>query len=147
MILFYYFGLIINTFCGFGSVLYKYVVNPISFLTFLYRHLKLSRALVSYVIVVHLMRWQTIFYDFRFKWTATTAIGIHPTEARLSHLVNFKNAIWTWGHFWRTICNKIMFKTWKNTTEMYGMSQTAFRPSCMNQASVFEWHWRFKGGR
>ena len=30
---------------------------------------------------------------------------------------------------------------------MYGMLQTAFRPSCMNQASVFEWHNRFKEGR
>ena len=27
------------------------------------------------------------------------------------------------------------------------MLQTAFRPFCMNQASVFEWHKRFKGGR
>ena len=27
------------------------------------------------------------------------------------------------------------------------MLQTAFRPSCMNQASVFEWHKRFKKGR
>ena len=27
------------------------------------------------------------------------------------------------------------------------MLQTAFRPSCMNQASVFEWHERFKEGR
>ena len=40
------------------------------------------------------MRWLTNFYDFRFKWTATTAIGIHPTKAWLSQLVNFKNAIW-----------------------------------------------------
>ena len=32
-------------------------------------------------------------------------------------------------------------------TEMYGMLQTAFRPSCMNRASVFEWHKRFKEGR
>ena len=30
---------------------------------------------------------------------------------------------------------------------MYGMLQTAFRPSCMNQASVFVWHKRFKEGR
>ena len=35
------------------------------------------------------------FYDFRFKWTVTVAIGIHPTKAWLSQLVNFKNAIWT----------------------------------------------------
>ena len=30
---------------------------------------------------------------------------------------------------------------------MYGVLQTAFRPSCMNWASVFEWHKRFKEGR
>ena len=59
------------------------------------------------------MRWLTNFYDFTFKWTATTAIGIHPLKAWLSQLVNFKNAIWTSGHFRRTICNKILFWTWK----------------------------------
>ena len=52
------------------------------------------------------MRWQINFYDFRFKWTATAAIGIHPTKAWLSQSVNFKNAISTWGHFRRTICKK-----------------------------------------
>ena len=36
------------------------------------------------------------------------------------------------------------FKLGKNATETYGMLQTAFRPSCMNRASVFEWHKRFK---
>ena len=41
------------------------------------------------------MRWLTNFYDYRFKWTATTGIGIHPTKAWLSQLGNFKNAIWT----------------------------------------------------
>ena len=30
---------------------------------------------------------------------------------------------------------------------MYGMLQIAFRPSCMNRASVFEWHKRFKEDR
>ena len=30
-------------------------------------------------------------------------------KAWLSQLVNFRNAIWTWGHFTRTICNKIQF--------------------------------------
>ena len=34
-----------------------------------------------------------------------------------------------------------------DATETYGMLQTAFRPSCMNRASVFEWHKRFKEGR
>ena len=35
----------------------------------------------------------------------------------------------------------------KNATETYGMLQTAFGPSCMNRASVFEWHKRFKEAR
>ena len=41
---------------------------------------------------------------------------------------------------------KLCFKLGKNATEMYGMLQTAFQPSCMNWASVFEWHKRFKEG-
>ena len=51
------------------------------------------------------MRWLTNFYIFRFKWTATAANGIHPTKAWLSQLVNFKNAIWTWGHFRNSVLN------------------------------------------
>ena len=42
---------------------------------------------------------------------------------------------------------KFCFKLGKNATEMYGMLQTAFGASCMNQASVFEWHKRFKEAR
>ena len=42
---------------------------------------------------------------------------------------------------------KFCFKLGKNATETYGMLQFAFRPSCMNRASVFQWHRRFKEGR
>ena len=42
---------------------------------------------------------------------------------------------------------KLCFKLGKNVTETYGMLQTAFGASCMNRASVFEWHKRFKEGR
>ena len=42
---------------------------------------------------------------------------------------------------------KFCFKLGKNATETYGMLQTAFGPSCMNRASVFEWHKRSKEGR
>ena len=43
---------------------------------------------------------------------------------------------------------KFTFKLGKNAaTETYGMLQNAFRSSCMNRASVFEWHKRFKDGR
>ena len=41
---------------------------------------------------------------------------------------------------------KFCFKLGKNATETYGMLQIAFRSSCMNRASVFEWHKRFKKG-
>ena len=59
------------------------------------------------------MRWQTNFYDFRFKSTATAGIGIHHTKAWLSQLGNFRNAIWTWGHFRRMICNEIVLNSEK----------------------------------
>ena len=42
---------------------------------------------------------------------------------------------------------KFCFKLGKNVTETYGMLQTAFGPSCLNRASVFEWRKRFKEGR
>ena len=42
---------------------------------------------------------------------------------------------------------KLCFKLGKNATETYGMLHAAFQPSCMNRASVFEWHNRFKEGR
>ena len=43
---------------------------------------------------------------------------------------------------------KFCFKLGKKATETYGMLQISFRPpSCMNRASAFEWHKRFKEGR
>ena len=42
---------------------------------------------------------------------------------------------------------KFCFKHGKNARETYGILQTAFGPSCMNRASVFELHKRFKEGR
>ena len=42
---------------------------------------------------------------------------------------------------------KFCFKLGKNASETYGMLQTAFGASCMNRASVFEWHKRFKEAR
>ena len=42
---------------------------------------------------------------------------------------------------------KFCFKLGKSATETYRMLQTAFGASCMNRASVFEWHKRFKEAR
>ena len=41
---------------------------------------------------------------------------------------------------------KLCFKLGKNAIETYGVLQTAFEASCINQASVFESHKRFKEG-
>ena len=42
---------------------------------------------------------------------------------------------------------KFCFKLGNNATKTYGMLQTASGASCMNRASVFELHKRFKEGR
>ena len=42
---------------------------------------------------------------------------------------------------------KFYLKLGKNATETYGMLQTAFRPTCMNRAWVFEWYKRLKEAR
>ena len=42
---------------------------------------------------------------------------------------------------------KFCVKLGKNATETYGMLQNDFGASCMNRASVFEWHKRFKEGK
>ena len=48
---------------------------------------------------------------------------------------------------WEQYAIKLSFELGKNATETYGMLQTAFGTSCMNRASVSEWHKRFKEGR
>ena len=90
-----------------------------------------------------------LLYIFWDDWPISMISGSNEQlqqqlEYTLLKLVNFKSAIW---HFRRTIYNKILFETRENATETYGMLQTAFGASCMNRASIFEWHKRFKEGR
>ena len=42
---------------------------------------------------------------------------------------------------------KLCFKLGKKATETHGILQSGFGQSCMNRASVFEWHRRFKEAR
>ena len=42
---------------------------------------------------------------------------------------------------------KLCFKLGKNAATNVWNASDSFRPSCMNRASVFEWHKRFKEGR
>ena len=81
----------------------------------------------------------TNFYDFSFKWTATVAIEIHPTKAWLSLLVNFKNVIWTWGHFRRTICNKILFWTWKKWCHRNVWNASDCFSTILHESSISLW--------
>ena len=70
--------------------------------------------------------WPT-FYDFSFKSTAKAASGIHPTKTWLSQLVNFKNAIWTWWHFRRTICYDRRWMIGRSGETRSGISMLAAR--------------------
>ena len=72
------------------------------------------------------MRWPTKFYDFRFKWTATAAIGIPLLKPDChcwwiskmqSDTLEERYAI------------KFCFKLGKHATETYGMLQTAYGAS------------------
>ena len=89
------------------------------------------------------MRWLTNFYDFTFKSTATAGIGIHPKTDCHSWWISKMQS----GRDEERYAIKSCFKLGKNATETYGMLQTVFGPSCMNRASVFEWHNRFNEGR
>ena len=51
------------------------------------------------------------------------------------------------GHEEERYAIKFCFKLGKKATETYGMLQTSFGASCINRASVFEWHKRVKEGR
>ena len=94
---------------------------------------------IQYVIAIHLMRWLTNFYDFRFKWTPTAGIGIHLTDCHSWRVLKMQSDTLE-GRYAIKLC----FKLGKNATETYKMLQTVSGASCMNRASVFEWHKRFK---
>ena len=103
---------------------------------------------IQYVITIHLMWWLTNFYDFRFEWTATAAIGIHPTKPDSHSWWISKMQSGRQDTLEKRYAIKLCFKLGNNAaTETHGMLQTAFEPSCRNRASVFERHKRFKEGR
>ena len=87
------------------------------------------------------------FYDFRFKWTATEGIGIHPTKDWLSQLVNFKNAIWTWRHLRKRYAIKFCFKLGKMPEKRIECFRLLLEHLAWIEHQVFEWHKRFKEGR
>ena len=65
----------------------------------------------------------------------------------MSQLINFKMQSGRGDTLKERYTIKLCFKRGKKATETYGILQAAFGTSCMNRASVFEWHKRFKEGR
>ena len=111
-------------------------MGQISFQTFLYRHLKFSM-LSLYIL-----------------WDGWPIFMISGSNEQLQQQLEYtllKPDYHSWWfskmHPGREDTLKFCFQLGKNATETYGMLQAAFRPSCMNRASVFEWHKRFKKGR
>ena len=81
----------------FSAKIIKYEEHTISFQTFLVWALKIIVESRTFRMLLLYILWDDRnFYDFRFKGTATAAIGIHPTKAWLPQLVNFKIKSDTW---------------------------------------------------
>ena len=116
-----------------------YMMYSIRFQTFLYRHLKFSILLL---------------YSL---WDDWPIFMISPSNEQLQQQLEYTilkpdcHSLWISKMQSDTLeeryAIKFCFELEKNATETYGMHQTAFRPSCMNQASVSECHKRFKEGR
>ena len=102
---------------------------------------------IQYLIAIHLMRWLTNFYDFSFKWTTTAKLEYTQLKPDCRSWWISKMQSGRDDTLEERYAIKFYFKLGKNATETHGVLQTAFGASCMNRASVFEWHKRFKEGR
>ena len=89
---------------------WTYVVNSISFQTFFVWAFKIVVDSWKFSILLLYILWDDwpIFISGSNQQLQQQS-EYTLTKAWLSQLVNFKNAIWTWGHFRRTICNKFLF--------------------------------------
>ena len=98
---------------------------------------------IHFVIAIHLIRWLANFYDFRWKEQLLQELEytLLKPDCHSWWISKMKS-----GTSKKRYAIKFCFKLGKNATETDGMLQTAFRPSCTNRASVFEWHKRFKEG-
>ena len=132
--------------------IYIYMVHSISFQTFFYKHLKLFKIGVD--------SWKFSMLLLYILWDDWPIFMISGSNKQLQQQLEYtllKPDYHSWGiskmqsrredtlkeHYAIKFC----FKLGKNAAETYGMLQSAFGPSCMNWALVFEWHKRFKEGR
>ena len=130
-----------------GKVMY--VVPSIGFQTFFVQAFKNCRRVlrIHYVIVIHLIRWLTNFYD---------SGSNQQLQQQLEYTLLKPDCHSWWISKMQsgredTLEERYAIKFSSNLVKIpqktYGMLQTSFWPSCMNRASVFEWHKKFKDGR
>ena len=124
-----------------------YVVNSMSFQTFLYRHIAVDSWKFSMLLPYNL-------------WDDKHFFMISDSNQQLQQQLEY-TLLKPDCHSWRIskmqsgrqdtlderYAIKFCFKLGKKAPETYGMLQIAFWPSCMNRASVFEGHKRLKEGR
>ena len=129
---------------------YKYVVSSICFQTFF---------VLAFKIVID--SWKFTMLLLYILWDNWPIFIVSPSNEQLQQQLEYTLLKPDCHSWWiskiQSGCDdtleegyaiKFCFKLGKNdATETYGMLQTAFRPSCMNRAWVFEWHKRFKEGR
>ena len=128
------------------SCLYIYEVHTISFQTFFVRAFKIVRDTWKFTML--------LLYILRDDWPI---FMISRSNEQLQQQLEY-SLLKPGCHSWciskmqsdtleERYTIRFCFKLGKSATETYGMLQTPFRPSCMNRASVFECHKRFKEGR
>ena len=99
-----------NVYTFMCAYVYIYAVPSISLQTFFVQAFKIVVDSSKFNRLLLYILWDDWpFLRFQVILNSYSRNRIHPTEAWLSQLVNFDKAIWTWGHFRRTICNKILF--------------------------------------
>ena len=121
----------------------------ISYQTFLYRHLKLSIDSWKFTML--------LLYILRDDWQIFMISVLNKQlQQQLEYTLLKPDCLSWWISKMQSgredtleerYAIKLCCKLGKNAAETYGRLQTAFRPSFMNGASVFEWYKRFKEGR
>ena len=130
------------------TFLYRYVVHSISFQTFFVQAFKIG-----------IDSWKFTMLLLYILWDDWPIFMISDSNEQLQQQLEYsllkpdchswwisKIQSWLEDILEEQYAIKFCFKLGKNTTEMYGMLQTAFQPSCMTWAWVFELHKRFKAG-
>ena len=129
-----------------GIYIYIYEVNTIHFQTFFVRAIKIVIDSWKFSILLLYILWD--------DWLIFMISGSNKQlQQQLEYTLLKPNCNSWWISKMQSdtleerYAIKLCFKLGKNATETHGMLQTAFGRSCMNRASVFEWHKRFKEGR